>query len=206
MPCTDRNFAMTDPIPSAQTFPDQAPQRVRNLIIAGVAIVLSVILALGVRSQSQGASLVAMARESVPLEVALSNGNPTLMEFYADWCSSCQAMAGDLQALKTQYGEQINFVMLNVDNSKWLPEILSYRVDGIPHFVYLSSQGQPLAEAIGEQPRTILEQNLLALAEGKALPPMANRQGQTSTYTAPRATTSTPSDPRSHGAQVKSPT
>jgi thiol-disulfide isomerase/thioredoxin len=199
---------MTDPISPAPQ--DQAPQRVRNLIIAGVAIVLSVILALGVRSQSQGVSLATMARQSVPLEVALSNGHPTLMEFYADWCSSCQAMADDLQALKSQYGERINFVMLNVDNSKWLPEILSYRVDGIPHFVYLSAQGEPWAEAIGEQPRSILEQNLLALADGKALPHLANQPGQTSAYTAPRATTSTPrstpSDPRSHGAQVKSPT
>jgi hypothetical protein len=45
-------------------------------------------------------------------------------------------MAPDVGVLKKQYGESVNFVMLNIDNTKWLPEILNYRVDGIPHFVF----------------------------------------------------------------------
>ncbi|MEO1467086.1 MAG: thiol:disulfide interchange protein, partial [Cyanobacteria bacterium J06633_1] len=59
--------------------------------------------------------------------------------------------AGDLAQLKESYGDRVNFVMLNVDNTKWLPEMLRYRVDGIPHFLFMDVQGEAIAEAIGEQ-------------------------------------------------------
>ena len=74
-------------------------------------------------------------------------------------------MAPDIAALEGQYGDKVNFVMLNVDNTKWLPEMLKYRVDGIPHFVFLGKQGESQAEAIGDQPRTIMANNLEAVSD-----------------------------------------
>uniref|UniRef100_A0A832H3F6 Redoxin domain-containing protein n=1 Tax=Oscillatoriales cyanobacterium SpSt-402 TaxID=2282168 RepID=A0A832H3F6_9CYAN len=176
--------------------------RVRNFLIAIVAIVLSTALFLGLKTETPPGLLSAMADESVPLEVALGNGKPTLMEFYANWCTSCQAMAPDLETLKQQYGEQVNFVMLNVDNSKWLPEILNYRVDGIPHFVFLDNAGNAIAQTMGEQPRTVMEANLVALSDGSPLP-YVQSGGATSAFSAP-VTPAKPSttDPRSHSSQV----
>jgi len=55
----------------------------------------------------------------------VANGKPTLIEFYANWCS--QAMAPIW--LTAKYPDSVNFVMLNVDNTKWLPEILKYLVE-----------------------------------------------------------------------------
>jgi thiol-disulfide isomerase/thioredoxin len=178
--------------------------RLRNFAIALVAIVLTVAVFLGFKTETAPGMLAAMAEESVPLEIALANGKPTLMEFYANWCTSCQAMAPEMETLKQTYGNRINFVMLNVDNNKWLPEILSYRVDGIPHFVFLDQTGNPIAQTIGEQPQTIMESNLLALADGSPLP-NAKSTGQTSAFSAPVSPAKASStDPRSHGSQVNS--
>jgi thiol-disulfide isomerase/thioredoxin len=176
-----------------------AGKRVRNLLIVIVAIALSVALFLGIKSQNTDVSLTALDENSTPLEVALSNGKPTLMEFYANWCTVCQAMAPDIAQLEQEYAD-VNYVMLNVDNTKWLPEMLKYRVDGIPHFVFLDRQGEAIASVVGSQPRTIMATNLEAMVADRPLP-YAQASGEVSKFTAPVAPAAK-DDPRSHGSQV----
>ena len=176
-------------------------QQIRNLLIALTATVLGVVLFLGVQQQSQTPSLSALAESSTPIDVALTNQKPTLVEFYADWCTSCRSMAGDMADLRQDFGSDLNFVMLNVDNSKWVPEMLKYQVDGIPHFVFIDNQGQDVGTAVGEIPKTILASNLAALDQNEPLPYMA---GAGTVSPLGQGTQSASSDPRSHGAQVKS--
>ncbi|MEO1673440.1 MAG: thioredoxin family protein, partial [Cyanobacteria bacterium J06631_2] len=174
----------------------------RNIVIAIAAVVLSVALFLGLQTETNGTSLDAQVKKSTALDVALTNSKPTLTEFYADWCTSCQAMAGDLAQLKESYGDRVNFVMLNVDNTKWLPEMLRYRVDGIPHFLFMDTQGEAIAEAIGEQPKSILEADLDALIANNSIP-YANKRGAISQVEAKVTVTDDTTDTRSHGATVK---
>jgi thiol-disulfide isomerase/thioredoxin len=174
--------------------------RIRNIVIAFAAIALSAAIFLGFQAQSNSTSLEAQANQSTPLEIALSNGKPTLTEFYANWCTSCQAMANNLAQLKRKYTDSVNFVMLNVDNSKWLPEILRYRVDGIPQFVFFAANGEEIAQTVGEQPLVVMDANLNALVAKLPLP-YAAATGETSRFRPPGNAAS--ADPRSHGAQVK---
>lgn len=191
------------PIASQEQSASNVGKRVRNLLIVLVATLLSVALFLGLRTENNSVSLTTLDRESTPLEVAVSNGRPTLIEFYANWCTVCQAMAPEIGQLKHQYGDSVNFVMLNVDNTKWLPEVLKYRVDGIPHFVFLNPKGEAIAQTIGEQPHTVMETNLEALVAGLPLP-YAQGGGEVSRFAAPVAPTTTAGadDPRRHGSQV----
>jgi thiol-disulfide isomerase/thioredoxin len=174
--------------------------RVRNFLIVIVAIALSVALFLGLRTETNSVSVAELGKNSVPLDVALSNGKPSMVEFYADWCTVCQKMAPDLAQLEQQYADKVNFVMLNVDNTKWLPEMLKYRVDGIPHFVFLTKDAEDLAQAIGDIPRTVMASNLDALVAGSPLP-YAQASGKTSKVSTQVAPTNQV-DPRTHGSQV----
>jgi thiol-disulfide isomerase/thioredoxin len=175
--------------------------RLRNFLIAIVAIALSVALILGLRTETTSASLADLDQASTPLEVAISNGKPSIVEFYANWCTVCQKMAPDIAELEQQYGDKVNFVMLNVDNTKWLPEMLKYRVDGIPHFVFLAQDGETIAQTIGDQPHTVMASNLDALVAGSSLP-YAQTSGQVSQFRAPVTPGNNQDDPRSHGSQV----
>ncbi|NJM71221.1 MAG: redoxin family protein [Scytonema sp. RU_4_4] len=189
------------PVHSPETSESKVGARLRNFFIAIVAIALSVALVLGLRTETTSATLSQLDKQSTPFEVALTNGKPSFVEFYADWCTVCQKMAPDVAQLEQQYADKVNFVMLNVDNTKWLPEMLKYRVDGIPHFVYINQKGEAVAQAIGDQPRTILSSNLEALVDDSPLP-YAQASGRVSQFNAPVAPTNTQDDPRSHGAQV----
>jgi thiol-disulfide isomerase/thioredoxin len=178
-----------------------AGQRLRNFLIAIVAIALSIALFLGLRTETNSVSLANLETTSIPLEVAMANGKPSIIEFYANWCTVCQKMAPDIAALEEQYTDKVNFVMLNVDNTKWLPEMLKYRVDGIPHFVFLNKTGETVAQAIGDQPHTVMASNLEALVTESTLP-YAQASGKVSQFSAPVTPNTSQDDPRSHGSQV----
>jgi thiol:disulfide interchange protein len=170
------------------------PVQLRNLMIALAVILLSIGLLIGNSIRTSSVNLSTLAESGVPLEVARSNHKPTLLEFYADWCTTCKMMAPMLADLKENFSDQINFVMLNVDNPKWLPELTQFRVNGIPHFVFLDSEGNPLMNAIGEQPRPVMETNLQALAQQSPL--TTSSQGEASQLH-PLTPQQQP-DPRSH--------
>jgi thiol-disulfide isomerase/thioredoxin len=172
--------------------------RLRNFAIAVVAMLLAVSLYIGIREQNSTTSLSAQASQSVALDVALTNGKPTSIEFYADWCGVCQSMAGDLAEIKKEYGDKVNFAMLNVDNTKWLPEVDKYKVDGIPHFVFLDAKGKTVAEKIGEQPLSVLHSNLQDLIAGKQISDTSIR-GDVSAFSA-AGTDDRSTDPRAHGS------
>jgi thiol:disulfide interchange protein len=147
----------------------QAPNWL-NLIVALAAILLGAILFFSAKQSQSNVSLEALAQSATVYEQAIANPKPTLIEFYADWCNSCQSMAADNFALQKEYGDRLNFVMLNVDNNKWLPEMERFGVDGIPHFIYMAENNQILGSAIGVVPKAVMASNLEAMLSHEALP------------------------------------
>jgi hypothetical protein len=66
--------------------------------IAGSAVGAGVALFIVSRLLSGGASLAALESDAVPLDAALRNGRPTVVEFYASWCAASAAAASTASA------------------------------------------------------------------------------------------------------------
>ncbi|NEP11102.1 MAG: thioredoxin fold domain-containing protein [Symploca sp. SIO2C1] len=103
------------------------------------------------------ATLKTMARDSVPYQVARTNGKPSLIEFYADWCQTCQSLAVTLEQLQHKYGESINFTMLNIDDPQWHQQIQTYQVTGVPHLTFLRANQEVVETLIGKAPEVVIE-------------------------------------------------
>ena len=88
---------------------------------------------------------------SVDPEIAFTNNKPTFLEFYAEWCEICKEMAPQVSDLKDQYGEDINFVFLNVDNQRWGTYIKRFAVNGIPQVNLFDKKGNLISTFIGKQ-------------------------------------------------------
>jgi len=93
-------------------------------------------------------------------EIAFSNGKPTYLEFYAEWCEICKEMAPEVTNLKKDFDSQINFVFLNVDNPKWGKFIKQFNVNGIPQINIIDSNSNLIATLTGLQEENTLKESL----------------------------------------------
>jgi thioredoxin 1 len=55
---------------------------------------------------------------------------PVLVDFYADWCGPCKAMAPELQKVASDLGDRLKVIKINVDRHQALAQ--QYRVQSIP--------------------------------------------------------------------------
>lgn len=175
----------------------EGPNKTTNSIIALASAGFAVGLFLFTRAGFSGATLGELAASATPYEEALSNGRPTVVEFYADWCEVCREMAPDVYKVEQEYKGLVNFVMLNVDNGKWEQELDEFGVEGIPHFAFLDQKGNEEGNIVGRLPKKYLEDNISALAKGEEKIPHTRIVGQFSSAESRQAPPVV--EPRSHG-------
>ena len=116
-----------------------------------------------------------LAKTSLLPEIALSNGRPTVIEFYADWCEACKEMAPDMIDVKKQTSNQVDVVLLNVDNSRWVDLIDKYDVNGIPKLTFFDKKGEFKGFSLGVRNYNELNEIFLALINNSELPSFAKR-------------------------------
>ena len=116
------------------------------------------------------AMLDQLAKNSLLPETALSNGRPTVFEFYADWCEACKEMAPDMINVKKQNSNKVDVVLLNVDNPRWFDLIDQYDVNGIPQLTFFDERGEFKGFSLGVRKYSELNQIFSALINNYELP------------------------------------
>ncbi|MEM9512024.1 MAG: thioredoxin domain-containing protein [Cyanobacteria bacterium P01_E01_bin.48] len=107
------------------------------------------------------AALKQLAAESVTYSVAATDSKPALVEFYADWCSICRAMAPTMTQLHEAYGDRVNFVMLDIDDPHTQSQVQEFGVQGVPYYAFVSPRlGETdrslVATLIGRHPAPVM--------------------------------------------------
>lgn len=179
--------------------------RPERLLLAVVAVVLTVVLVLLRGGLHPGAPLERLARQSLDLPVALNDGRPTLVEFYADWCEACRAMAPAMEALEKEQRGQLDVVLLNVDNPRWEPELERYAVNGIPQLELFNQRGDDIGRSLGARTAAELKALSSALIAEAPLPvlpgvgSLSDLRGGPAGASNAGLTSQAPVGPRSHG-------
>jgi thioredoxin 1 len=83
----------------------------------------------------------------------LNSEKPVLLDFWAEWCAPCRAIAPILEDVQRDKGDKLTVAKINIDENPGIPG--KYGVRGIPTLM-LFKGGQLAATKVGALPKSAL--------------------------------------------------
>ncbi|MCZ6784220.1 MAG: thioredoxin [Proteobacteria bacterium] len=90
----------------------------------------------------------------------LQSDQPAVIDFWAEWCAPCRAIAPIIKELNDEYGDRVKIVKMNVDESPSTPG--KYGVRAIPTVLAFRG-GQVVEQLQGARPRAAFEEMIKKL-------------------------------------------
>src|ERR687890_439486 len=84
----------------------------------------------------------------------LQSDVPVVLDFWAEWCPPCRALAPTFEELAKQYEGRVRFVKLNVDENQQVPQ--RFGIKGIPTLVFFDG-GREVERVVGASSKSALE-------------------------------------------------
>ena len=88
----------------------------------------------------------------------LKSNQPVLVDFWAEWCGPCKALAPKLDEIAKEYDGKLTVAKVDIDQNKETPT--AYGVRGVPTLA-LFKDGQIVDQIVGNHPK----ENITALLE-----------------------------------------
>ena len=173
--------------------------RAQKILLVAVALGLAITLLMVRGGVQSGSPMEQLARRSLDPEVALTNGRPTVIEFYADWCQACRSMAPAMLSLEQATQGQLDVVLVNVDNPRWQDLIDRFDVNGIPQLDLFDAEGNARGRSIGVREADDLQAIGTALITNNDLPRLTGMGSISSLEPESPVLSATSTGPRSHG-------
>ena len=87
---------------------------------------------------------------------------PVIVDFWAEWCGPCHAVAPVLDKIVEERNGELKLVKVNIDEERALAE--RYGIASIPTMIIFRN-GEPAEVAVGAQPKGALERSLGLVTE-----------------------------------------
>jgi thioredoxin 1 len=99
-------------------------------------------------------NIIEVNDDSFDTEV-LQSKTPTLVDFWAQWCGPCKALAPKVDELANEYAGKIKVVKVNIDDAPDTPA--KFGVRGIPTLI-LFKDGKVVDTLVGNHPQDKLKE------------------------------------------------
>jgi thioredoxin 1 len=90
-------------------------------------------------------------------EVVLKSTTPVLVDFWAEWCGPCRAVAPILEEISNEYAGKIKIVKLNTDEEGSVA--MKYGISSIPT-MNLFVGGEVVKSIVGARPKPAIVREL----------------------------------------------